>query len=104
MTPKDKRIPDMTEAISVDWFADNPLTGALAGRHDGFGLPTRLNGCLRSPRVLLAMPTWSRRRHAQRTRETPMTDTIIRALRNITLLDLVHLVPVIVFAVVACVV
>jgi hypothetical protein len=33
-----------------------------------------------------------------------MTDTIIRALRNITLLDLVHLVPVIVFAVVACVV
>jgi hypothetical protein len=33
-----------------------------------------------------------------------MTDTIIRALRNTTLLDLVHLVPVIVFAVVACVV
>jgi hypothetical protein len=33
-----------------------------------------------------------------------MTDTIIRALRNITLLDLVHLVPVIGFAVVACVV
>jgi hypothetical protein len=33
-----------------------------------------------------------------------MTDTIIRALRNITLLDLVHLFPVIVSAVVACVV
>jgi hypothetical protein len=33
-----------------------------------------------------------------------MTDTIIRAWNNITLLDLVHLVPVIVFAVVACVV
>jgi hypothetical protein len=30
--------------------------------------------------------------------------TIIRALRNITRLDLVHLAPVIVFAVVACVV
>jgi hypothetical protein len=33
-----------------------------------------------------------------------MTDTIIRALRNVSALDLVHLVPVIVFAVVACVV
>jgi hypothetical protein len=33
-----------------------------------------------------------------------MTNTIIRALRNITLLDLVRLVPVIVLAVVACVV
>jgi hypothetical protein len=33
-----------------------------------------------------------------------MTDTIIRALRNSTLLDLVHLVPVIVFAALARVV